>query len=252
MGVSPCSCALFTWARKVWLRSSSSSSSSSTGDFSPLIRILTKAAESPGKTQTRDTSWDFPQQQTSRKTAAHFLTKALFSEISLWFTYHLRRSWWEEPLQHLKSEEEHSQTRTESSTVIKLRRHKLFPQPSSLFHIHNLNCLNWLSLTKLFAFWQTRVITCRLTSGEKKTFLNKKSSLRKYTAPTVKQFIKYKPLQGENCHIPRMISKLLLIGMESWATGRDTTASGVANTHNLKQFKKKKKKKIKTLFNSEF
>lgn len=34
-------------------------------------------------------------------------------------------------------------------------------------------------------------------------------------------------------HIPRTISKLPLMGIESWATGRDTTASGVAKTPSL-------------------
>lgn len=33
--------------------------------------------------------------------------------------------------------------------------------------------------------------------------------------------------------IPRKISKLLLMGMDNWATGEDTTASGVASTHSL-------------------
>lgn len=37
----------------------------------------------------------------------------------------------------------------------------------------------------------------------------------------------------KNDYIPRKISNFLLMGMDSWATGEDTTASGVARTHSL-------------------
>lgn len=34
-------------------------------------------------------------------------------------------------------------------------------------------------------------------------------------------------------YIPRIISNFWFTGMDNWATGRDTTASGVAKTPNL-------------------